>query len=115
MLPGSGPVDDLVERPSPRVPGVDLETISAELLQQLPMAAGKLGALGLANGIRDEVQRPPSSDPGVLLAQRAGGRIAGIQEHTVTPGELLVVDFGERGERKIDLASHLVHRRRLPR
>ena len=51
-------------------------------------------------------------DRGILLAQRAGGRVARVHEHAEAGLGALLVEPREGRERQVDLAAHLDERRR---
>jgi len=70
---------------------------------------GALGrrALDHAQRVRPEEQRTPRRHGRVLLAQRAGGRVAGVDEEPLARVGLSLVHRVELGDRHVDLAAHL--------
>ena len=65
----------------------------------------------LAPGIGEEFQRPRRGDGDILLAQRAGGRVARVGEHGLARFLLLPVQLEEILTQHIDLAAHFADRR----
>ena len=72
--------------------------------------AGELGpADDLAQLVGPERQLAAGRDPRVLLAQRARGRVAGVDEQPLAGLLLAPVQLLERGDGHVDLAPHLEH------
>ena len=67
----------------------------------------------MTDGVRPDAKRPAGGDRRVLLAQRPGGRVAGVHERRQPLRGPLLVHPGETGQRQVHLAAHLDDRRRL--
>ena len=66
-------------------------------------------ALDDADLVGPEVQRTTCGDARVLLAQRAGRRIARVDEEALARVRLTLVHRLELGDRHVDFAAHLEH------
>ena len=73
-----------------------------------PVALGRR-ALDHAHLVGPEVQRAQRGDPRILLAQRAGGRVARVDEEPLAQLGLPLVHRLELRHRHVDLAAHLEH------
>ena len=69
--------------------------------------ARELDPLVAADPVAPDRERPRGGDPGVELADRAGGRVAGVCERGLPGRGALLVELGERAARKVDLAADL--------
>ena len=67
-------------------------------------------ALDLAELVRPQGQLAVGGDAGILLAQGAGRRVAGVDERAQLGRDLALVERPEGGQRHVDLAPHLEHR-----
>ena len=122
-------VDVVVEM---RAPGLDLAMKTQQFLHRVAKPGQRIGreaaplepfdhaGLGigrhrghLAPGIGEETQRTRGGDAGVLLAQRAGRRIARIGEDRVAGRLLPFVQREKRLLGHIDLAAHLADLRHV--
>ena len=86
--------------------GVDGKAPGLELLQGFPLGLGEVAGV-FAPGVGEEVQRAFGGDPGVLLAQGAGGEVARVG---VGPAAFRLCGRVERGKGvvgRIDFATHL--------
>ena len=87
------------------------QRIDAKAAALEPFEHAELGVLRhlahLAPGIGEEFERPARRDRRVELAQRAGGRIAGIGEDLLALGRLPLVEREEVGMGHVDLAAYL--------
>ncbi len=91
-------------------------TVARVAGRQAPGAAGRrtprtaragLEAAPGADAVADHAQRAGRGDPGVLLAQRAGGGVAGVGEDRLAGLGHRLVEPLERGHRQEHLAAHL--------
>ncbi len=97
--------------------GVDREPGSTEPVHRLGLRGGELGrhrhtaggSLELAHLVRPEGERTARGDRRVLLAQRARGRVARIDEEAIARLGLPPVEVLERRDRHVDLPAHLDH------
>ena len=81
-----------------------------EPLQRLEVRTEGGTALDPPELVAPERQAPLGRHPGVLLAQRARGRVAGVDVGLLAPLGLAGVEPFEGGEAQEDLAAHLEHR-----
>src|SRR5205807_2639238 len=119
------PVDVVVDLAAALLPGVtllqggvdgvvqgntlaDAEALVAKPLERLPVRADWQAVMG-AVLIREDRERAAGGDGGILLAQRAGCRVAGIHERGQAGVGALLIDTLEAGQRQVDLAAHLDH------
>jgi hypothetical protein len=70
-------------------------------------APGAWRALDAADAVDDGVQGAGGGDPGVLLPQRAGRRVARVGEGGLARVQQRLVQLGERRDRHEHLAAHL--------
>ena len=106
LLPPPAALDDLVRRVVLLDLAVDLEPVFAQPLELLGVA-GELDPLVAADPVAPDRERPRGGDPGVELADRAGGRVAGVGERRLAGRGALLVELGERAAREVDLAADL--------
>ena len=71
------------------------------------MLGERRAALDLAQLVGPERQLPAGGDAGVLLAERAGRRVAGVDERAAARLGLPPVELLERRDRHVHLAPHL--------
>ena len=98
-----------LERLVPARQRVDREALFPQPLEHAPVRL-ELDALERADAVGEQRERARGRDRGILLAQRAGGRVARVHEHAETGLEALLVEPLEGGERQVDLAAHLDER-----
>ncbi len=94
--------------------GADREAGLLQLGQRGRLRRGRPVALGRrpldhADLIGPEVQRAQRRDPRILLAQRAGRRVAWVDEEALSQLGLALVHCLELRHRHVDLAAHLEH------
>ena len=77
-------------------------TVTATLAGAISLLANF--ALFFGGGDRE---RPLGSHPGVLLPDRAGGRVPRVGEGLLAGLESALIEFGECLDREVDLTSHL--------
>ncbi len=106
LLPPAAALDDLVRRVVPLDLAVDLEPVFAQPLELLRVAR-ELDPLVAADPVAPDRERPRGGDPGVELADRARGRVAGVCERGLPGRGALLVELGERAARKVNLAADL--------
>ena len=90
--------------------GVDLEATLAQPLDLLAVG-GEVEALGRADPVAPDRERPFGGEVGVELADRAGGRVARVGEGRFARLGAPFVQRLEVGDRQVDLAAHLDQRR----
>ena len=83
-------------------------------LQRLHMGGEGRAAVGVAELVAPERQAPLGRHPGILLSQRTGGCVAGIDVSLLAPLGLAGVETLEGGETQDHLSPHLQHRRSRP-
>ena len=98
--------DELLDRMADLGERIGLEAAAGEPFDHAALAVGRQLA-HLAPGISEETERARGGDGGVLLAQRAGGRIARVGKDGVAGRLLPLVELEEIGLGHIDLAAHL--------
>ena len=86
----------------------------AQLFQHLAVPLRQISALDTAHAIAIDLQRTPGRDPGVELADAAGGGVARIDEGFLTLRERLRVEAFETRVGNIDLAAHFQPLRDAP-
>ena len=112
LLPAGAVRGHLVERVERCDLRVDRQAELRQELQRLVMA-GELGpADDLPGLVGPERQLATGGDGGVLLAQRPGGRVAGVDEEALAGLLLTAVQLLERRDRHVHLTADLQHLRR---
>ena len=96
--------------PAARVSGLTRKPALAQPRQHLLMA-GELPSLHVAHPVEPGGERPRRGHPRIQLAQRARGRVARVGEGGLARRHALLVQLLEGGQRQVDLAPHLDHRR----
>ena len=92
--------------------GVDVEATLPQPLDLLRMA-GETDPVGRADPVGPDRQRPLRRGPGIVLADRPGGRVAGVGEGRQAGIDPLLVELREVGDRQVDLAPDLDQRGRV--
>ena len=100
---------DLLEGAEGADLGVHRQPRLGQQLQGLGMAGETGAALDGAHLVGEHRELPAGGDLGVLLAQGAGARIAGIGEQAQAGLALALVELLEGGDRHVHLAPHLEH------
>ena len=85
---------------------VDGQAQRRQPVQRLHVGTEGGPALGVAELVAPERQAPLGGHPGILLAKRAGGRIAGVDICLLAPLDLAGVEPLEGGETQDHLATH---------
>ncbi len=88
------------------------QAVRAHPLERLDVGF-ELEPVVIADGVDPHPQGPPRRDRRILLAQRAGSRVAGIHEGGQAGRRPLLVDPREALQRQVHLTAHLDHRGRL--
>ncbi len=73
---------------------------------------GQVEPLTVADRVAPKAERPRRGHGRVELADGPGGRVARVGERRLPVGGALLVEACEGGQRQVDLAAHLDHRRR---
>ena len=109
-LPPAAVLDDAVDVLVVAGVRVDLEASLAQ-----PFELGGVGrqveAPGGTEPVAPDGKRPARRDRRVELADRAGGRVAGVRERRLAGLRAALVEVGEGGDRQVDLAADLDQRR----
>ena len=111
-LPLGAGLRDLLDRLEPLGVRIRPEAALAQPGERLEVRVG-CDALAVARAVDPDGERPRRRDPGVELAQRAGGGVARVRGGRLSGRDLLLVEAAEAREREVDLAAHLHQRRRL--
>ena len=110
LLPGMACLDDRGEVVVQLDVAVHLEAVGAQPLERLEVGL-EVEALAGADAVAPDRQGPRRCQLRVELADRAGGRVAGVRERALARGGALLVQPGEVGQRQVDLAANLQQRR----
>src|SRR5690606_9947104 len=65
-------------------------------VEQRGMSGRRRVAIGRADAVGEEGERPRGAEAGIELAQRPGGRVAGVDERALAAGALALVELEER-------------------
>ena len=90
---------------------VRAEAALAQPLERLPVRA-ELEPVGAADAVDPDREVALGGDLRVELAQGAGGGVARVRRRLLALGHEALVQPVEGGQREVDLAAHLEHRRR---
>src|SRR5207248_3282963 len=108
-LPGEG--EDLLEVGQNPDLGIDRQTGLPQEVERLRMATEPRSSLSRAELVGPEGQLAAGRDLRVLLAQRSRRRVARVGEHPPAGLALATIELLEGGQRHVQLAPHLQHRR----
>ena len=111
-FPLAAPAGDLFDRFEALCVRIRPEAALAQPLKRLRMRSG-LHAFADPHAVDPERERSRGRDRRVLLPERSGCRIARVGRQFLVRACELLVQLPEAGERKVDLSSHLDHRRRI--
>jgi hypothetical protein len=95
-------------KPGPPQPAEGVRLTSGQIGGRVGWIARRLGT-HLPHLVGPEREGAGGGNAGVLLAQRAGGRVPGVDEQLLAGFGLAPVEVGEGGDGHIDLTPHLEH------
>ena len=111
LLPRDAGGGDVLDRLEPLGVGVRAEAALGAATRASPNCVSNSTPSAVAGAVDPGGERPVGGDRRVLLAERAGGGVARVRRELLArPGQPLV-QLAEAGERQVDLAAHLDHRR----
>ena len=88
------------------------EAVLPQPLQRVPVPVRRQAVL-VSETVNPDRERTARGDRRVLLAKRAGRRVARVRRRLLAFGDQSFVQLVESTEREVDLAAHLEQRRRL--